>query len=114
MSPHTKQKLMAHPRKINANFCYDVGIKKEFEKFLKSPFGLEIWSGEKIVFRSKKTGVRGLLDFIKKKKRPNNATSPPMPQAQGFPFLERWMGSVLPIWIKCDQKAGWEAIPVAY
>lgn len=41
-------------------------MKKEFEKFLKSPFGLEIRSGEKIVFRSKKAGVRGLVEFIKR------------------------------------------------
>lgn len=41
-------------------------MKKEFEKFLESPFGLEIWSGDKIVFRSKKAGVKGLTEFIKK------------------------------------------------
>ena len=41
-------------------------MKKEFEKFLNSSWGLEIWLGNKIIFRSKKSGVAGLLDFIKK------------------------------------------------
>lgn len=39
-------------------------MKKEFEKFAKGPWGLELWLGTKRVFRSKKSGVRGLLDFI--------------------------------------------------
>lgn len=29
-------------------------------------WGLKVWSGEKLIFRSKKSGVRGLLDFIMK------------------------------------------------
>ena len=41
-------------------------MKKQFEKFLKSPWGLEIRQGSKTIFRSKKSGVLGLLDFIKK------------------------------------------------
>ena len=36
---------------------------------MKSAWGLEIYSQEKVVFRSKKPGVKGLLDFIKKHKR---------------------------------------------
>jgi len=44
-------------------------MEKQFEKFLKSPWGLELClpagrQGCKIIFRSKKSGVRGLLDFI--------------------------------------------------
>lgn len=39
-------------------------MKQEFEKFLKSSWGLELWLGNKTIFRSKKSGVRGLLDFI--------------------------------------------------
>ena len=41
-------------------------MTKEFEKFLKNDFGLEIWHQGKIIFRSKKEGISGLLDFIKK------------------------------------------------
>lgn len=41
-------------------------MKNHFEKFLKSSFGLEIWSAKKIVFRSRKEGIKGLVDFIKK------------------------------------------------
>lgn len=41
-------------------------MQKNFEKFLRSSFGLEIWSGEKRIFRSKKKGVQGLIKFIKK------------------------------------------------
>lgn len=44
-------------------------MKKEFEKFLGGAWGLEVWSGEKVIFRSKKSGVIGLLDFIKKNGR---------------------------------------------
>lgn len=58
-------------------------MKQKFEKFLKSPWGLEIWlacppspsaqadgrRGNKTIFRSKKSGVAGLLDFIKKHDR---------------------------------------------
>lgn len=32
---------------------------------MKSGWGLEIWQNNRIIFRSKKSGVRGLLDFIK-------------------------------------------------
>jgi hypothetical protein len=38
---------------------------KEFEKFTQSENLLQIWSGGRIVFESKKNGVAGLLDFIK-------------------------------------------------
>lgn len=38
---------------------------KNFEKFAKSSWGLEIRLGNEIIFRSKKSGVKGLLDFIK-------------------------------------------------
>ena len=31
-----------------------------------SRFGLEVWSGDKALFRSKKEGIEGLVDFIKK------------------------------------------------
>lgn len=41
-------------------------MKDRFEKFLKSSFELEIWSKEEIIFRSKKPGIKGLIDFIKK------------------------------------------------
>ena len=44
-------------------------IKKLFEKFIKSDFGLEIWSGGKIISRSKKSGIQGLLEFIKKNRK---------------------------------------------
>jgi len=42
-------------------------IKEKFKKFLNSSWGLEISQKEKIIFRSKKSGVRGLLDFINKR-----------------------------------------------
>jgi len=45
-------------------------VTKEFEKFIKSEFGLEIWAGGKIIFRSRKSGIQGLLQFIKKNKKP--------------------------------------------
>lgn len=41
-------------------------MKKHFNEFLKSSWGLEIWSNKKNIYRSKKSGVKGLLDFIKK------------------------------------------------
>ena len=41
-------------------------MQQRFERFLKSSWGLEIWLGDRIIFRSKKSGVVGLLDFIKK------------------------------------------------
>lgn len=41
-------------------------MKQEFEKFLKSSWGLELWHSGKKIFRSKKSGVQGLLDFITK------------------------------------------------
>jgi len=44
-------------------------MKNHFEKFLKSSFGLEIRSKGKIVARSKKAGIKGLVDFIKKHNR---------------------------------------------
>ncbi len=44
-------------------------MDKKFEKFIKSDFGLEIYSKEKLIFRSKKEGIIGLLGFIKKKKK---------------------------------------------
>jgi len=44
-------------------------VTKEFEKFLKSEFGLEIWHQGKIIYRSKKEGIKGLLEFIAKNKK---------------------------------------------
>lgn len=41
-------------------------MKQKFDKFLKTAWGLEVWTTKKMVFRSKKSGVRGLLDFINK------------------------------------------------
>ena len=41
-------------------------MKTEFEKFVKNDLGLEIWSGNKVIFFSKKESVRGLLEFIEK------------------------------------------------
>lgn len=41
-------------------------MQKEFEKFLNSSWELEIRQKDKIIFRSKKSGVRGLLDFVNK------------------------------------------------
>lgn len=41
-------------------------MKKEFEDFESSNFSLEIWSREKLAFRSKKRGLEGLLNFIGK------------------------------------------------
>ncbi len=45
-------------------------MRQKFEEFLKSSWGLELClpagrQGLKIIFRSKKSGVKGLLDFIK-------------------------------------------------
>lgn len=35
---------------------------------------MEIWSGNKVIFRSKKEGIKGLLEFIKKSKKfPKNS-----------------------------------------
>ncbi|MBI2042147.1 MAG: DUF1893 domain-containing protein [Candidatus Nealsonbacteria bacterium] len=39
--------------------------REEFEKFLNGSFGLEIYLKKKLIFRSKKSGVAGLLDFIR-------------------------------------------------
>lgn len=39
-------------------------MEKQFEKFLNSAWGLEVWKAERIVFQSKKAGVKGLLAFI--------------------------------------------------
>jgi hypothetical protein len=48
-------------------------MKILFEKFIKSDFGLEIYSGKKLIFRSKKEKIQGLLEFAKKfKKLPKN------------------------------------------
>ena len=44
-------------------------MKQKFEEFLKSSWGLELWLGNGIIFRSKKSGVQGLLDFIKEQGR---------------------------------------------
>lgn len=41
-------------------------MRERFKRFLKSSFGLEIWSGEKIVFRSRKRGISGLMGFVSK------------------------------------------------
>ena len=41
-------------------------INIKFAKFLKSDFGLEIWSDEKVIFHSKRSGLQGLLQFIGK------------------------------------------------
>ncbi len=41
-------------------------MKKYFNEFLKSSWGLEIWFNKKKIYRSKKSGVKGLLDFIKR------------------------------------------------
>ena len=41
-------------------------MQKKFEQFLKSSWGLELWLGDETIFRSKKSGVLGLLDFINK------------------------------------------------
>jgi len=43
-----------------------LSLQKEFEKFIESGWGLALWLGDKRIFRSKKSGVRGLLDFVKK------------------------------------------------
>ncbi|MFC1630175.1 DUF1893 domain-containing protein, partial [Patescibacteria group bacterium] len=43
-------------------------MKRQFEKFLRSSFFLEVWSGEKVVFQSEKHGILGLVEFIQKKK----------------------------------------------
>jgi len=59
-------------------------VKQKFEEFLKSSWGLELWLGDKLacppklgelrrgipIFRSKKSGVRGLLDFINERREP--------------------------------------------
>lgn len=41
-------------------------MSKEFERFTKGKFALEIRQKEKIIFRSKREGVGGLLMFIQK------------------------------------------------
>ena len=41
-------------------------MQKQFKRFLKSAWELEVWAGERIIFRSKKAGVAGLLAFIQK------------------------------------------------
>lgn len=44
-------------------------MKEQFERFLKSAWELEVWEKDKVVFRSKESGVRGLLDFIEEQGR---------------------------------------------
>lgn len=44
-------------------------MSKEFERFTKGKFALEIMQKGKIVFRSKREGVGGLLAFIRKNGR---------------------------------------------
>ena len=44
-------------------------LEKEFKKFFAGAWELEVWNSEKIIFRSQKSGVRGLLDFINKRGR---------------------------------------------
>jgi hypothetical protein len=39
-------------------------MKEQFREFTESSLGLEIWSKRGIIYRSKKSGVEGLLDFI--------------------------------------------------
>ncbi len=39
-------------------------MKQKFEEFLKSVWELEVWTGGRIIFRSQKSGVGGLLDFV--------------------------------------------------
>lgn len=41
-------------------------VRKQFEKFVAGGFGLEIWSGKRVVFQSKKEGIKGLAEFIRK------------------------------------------------
>ena len=45
-------------------------MEKQFEQFLESEWGLELWLGNEIIFRSKKSGVKGLLDFINERQEP--------------------------------------------
>lgn len=40
-------------------------LKREFKKFLESDLELQIFSQNKIIYESKESGVRGLLDFLK-------------------------------------------------
>lgn len=47
-------------------------IKENFENFIRSDFGLEIWSKEKLIFRSKKEGIKGLSEFITEFSRSEN------------------------------------------
>jgi hypothetical protein len=44
---------------------------KEFEDFLKSDLTLQVFSENKIIFQSRKEGVRGLVEFIEKYGREN-------------------------------------------
>jgi len=46
-------------------------FESEFEKFLKSDWELNILKENKIIFRSKKSGVRGLLDFLQENGKQN-------------------------------------------
>ncbi|MDD3399684.1 MAG: DUF1893 domain-containing protein [Candidatus Pacebacteria bacterium] len=39
-------------------------MKEQFKEFMESSLGLELWSKGDVIYRSKKSGVEGLLDFI--------------------------------------------------
>jgi hypothetical protein len=41
-------------------------LKKEFNEFLESDWELKIFSKDKIIYESKESGVKGLLDFLQK------------------------------------------------
>ncbi len=41
-------------------------MEEQFKRFLISAWELEVWAGERIISRSKKAGVAGLLAFIQK------------------------------------------------
>jgi len=41
-------------------------MEKYFNEFLKSSWGLELWFNGGKIYKSKKSGVKGLLDFIKR------------------------------------------------
>jgi hypothetical protein len=43
-----------------------MSLKKEFKKFLESDSELQIFSQGKLIYESKESGVRGLLDFLNK------------------------------------------------
>lgn len=47
-------------------------MRKKFEEFIKSDFGLEIRNEGEVIFNSKKSGIQGLLEFIKNDIKPVN------------------------------------------